>query len=288
MDNVSCNKIIVASGRIIDCNVPKVMAIINATPDSFYSGSRNKCVDELRQTIIKAVEEGADILDVGGYSTRPGAGEVSVEEETERVSMALEVIRTLYPKIPVSVDTFRGDVARKSVIDFGVDIINDVSAFELDQDMFDALVELQVPYIMMHSRGNSRSMQSLTQYDDFVPDVLRFFAAKIDRLRNAGFSKEIIVDPGFGFAKTVEQNYELLGQLPLFETFKAPILVGVSRKTMIWRPLGITPEQSLNGTTALNTMALMYGANILRVHDVKEAVEAVKLFEILKNNKYSK
>lgn len=285
MYNVDNVNFIVCNGKIIDCNVPKVMAIVNSTPDSFYSGSRNEDADRLRCTIRGAVEAGADLLDVGGYSSRPGADVVSADEELRRVAMALEIIRAEYPDIPVSVDTFRGSVARAAVNDYGASIINDISAFSLDDDMLAAVVDLQVPYIMMHSRGNPQSMQLMTDYDDFIPDVLRFFADKIKLLRDAGFSKEIIIDPGFGFAKTLSQNYALLGGLELFKTFDAPILVGVSRKSMIYRALDTTPEQSLNGTTVLNTIGLMKGANILRVHDVREAVEAVRLYRLQNENK---
>lgn len=254
------------------------MAIINSTPDSFFSGSRNRCIDELKRTIEKAVSDGADMLDVGGYSTRPGAVEISVNEETDRVLAALSIIADVCPDIPVSVDTFRGKVARVAVLEGGAAMINDISGFALDDEMLSAVVDLQVPYILMHMRGNPQTMQSLTEYDDFIPDLLKYFASKIDVLRCAGFSKEVIIDPGFGFAKTVEQNYLLLRHLALFEEFNAPILVGLSRKSMIFKFLGITPQDALNGTAVLNAFALERGANILRVHDVKQAVEAVKLY----------
>lgn len=258
------------------------MAIVNSTPDSFYPGSRNISADALERTVAEAMEAGADMLDVGGYSSRPGADVVSEEEELRRVSAAMEVIRKRYPDVPVSVDTFRGRVARVAVSEYGVSIINDISAFELDGDMLQAVVELQVPYVLMHSRGNPQTMQSMTEYADFVPDVLRFFAEKIEVLRGAGFSKEVIIDPGYGFAKTVEQNYELIRELPLFEVFNAPLLVGVSRKSMIYKALGITPDESLNGTSVLNAFALERGANILRVHDVRQAVEAVRLYHLMR------
>lgn len=258
------------------------MAIVNSTPDSFFAGSRNTSASELERTVADAVAAGADMLDVGGYSSRPGAGMVSEREEIRRVAVALEVIRRVCPHIPVSVDTFRGSVARIAVNDYGADIINDISAFSLDDGMLPAIVDLQVPYILMHSRGNPRTMQSMTVYADFVPEVLRFFAGKIETLRKAGFSKEIIIDPGYGFAKTLEQNYELIRELPLFEVFNAPLLVGVSRKSMIYKALDITPEDSLNGTTVLNAFALERGANILRVHDVRQAVETVRLYRLMK------
>lgn len=282
MYNVDSTKFIVTDGVIMDCSRPRVMAIINSTPDSFYGGSRNVCADDLRRSVCRAMDDGADMLDVGGYSSRPGADEVSEEEELRRVSAAMEVIRGLYPDVPVSVDTFRGRVARVAVRDYGANIVNDISAFSLDDDMLQAVVDLQVPYILMHSRGNPQSMQSLTEYADFVPDVLRFFAEKIEVLRGAGFSKEVIIDPGFGFAKSVEQNYELLSDLGLFEVFNAPVLVGVSRKSMIYKVLGGGAEGALNGTSVLNAFALERGANILRVHDVREAVEAVRLYECMR------
>ena len=278
MYNVENSKFIVFNGKLVDCSRPRVMAIINSTPDSFYAGSRNESVESLRRSVEKAMTEGADMLDVGGYSSRPGACEVPVEEEIHRVATALEVIRADWGDVPVSVDTFRGEVARVAVTECGASMINDISAFSLDDDMLKAIVDLEVPYILMHMRGTPQTMQSMTEYDDFIPDVLRFFAEKIDTLRQAGFSKEVILDPGFGFAKTVKQNYELLDKMGLLGEWGAPVLVGVSRKSMIYRLLGTTPEESLNGTSVINAFALERGANILRVHDVKEAVETVKIF----------
>ena len=233
-----------------------------------------------------AIENGASILDIGGYSTRPGADTVTEEEEIERVRFALNIIRSNFPNIPLSIDTFRGNVARIAVKEFGVDMINDVSGFEWDENMLDAIIELQVPYILMHSKGDPQTMQSMTKYDDFLSDILQYFAKKIAILREKGFSKEIIIDPGFGFAKTLEQNYTLLRELDVFECFKSPILVGVSRKSMIQKALECDATQALNGTTILNTFALERGANILRVHDVKEASECIKLYNLLgkKNN----
>lgn len=280
-NNVDYSKFIVIDGKIIDTGEPRVMAIVNFTPDSFFESSRNYSVDDLRRTVHEAMEAGADMIDLGGYSSRPGAEDVSETEEIRRIAVAMDVIRRDFPDVPVSVDTFRGAVARVAVRDCGASMINDISGFALDDDMLRAVVDLQVPYILMHMRGNPRNMQTLTEYDDFLPEVLRYFADKTRALRDAGFSKEIIIDPGFGFAKTVGQNYELLRELRLLETFRAPILVGVSRKSMIYRALNITAAESLNGTTALNMAALERGANILRVHDVREAVEAVKLYKLL-------
>lgn len=285
MNNADYNKIIVLNGKIMDTADPVVMSIINITPDSFYLGSRATGAEQIGNAAEKAVREGAGILDIGGYSTRPGAAYISEQEEIDRVGSALEIIVKRCPGIPLSVDTFRGNVARMAVKEYGVSIINDISAFELDGEMLPAIIELQVPYILMHSKGNPQTMQSLTQYDDFKSDILKFFADKVDSLRNAGFDKEIIIDPGYGFAKTAEQNYELLKELPLLECINAPLLVGISRKSMIYKPLNITPKEALNGTTALNAFALERGANILRVHDTKEAVETIKLHKLLHGKK---
>ena len=281
MNNAKYNKFIVFGGKIIDFSTPKIMAIINATPDSFYSESRTLNKETLLQKVQKAINSGATILDVGGYSTRPGAEDVTEKEETERVIFTLKTIRQEYPKIPISIDTFRGSVARIAVKEFNVGMINDISGFELDNDMLNAIIELQVPYILMHSKGDPRTMQDLTEYDDFLSDILQYFAKKIAILRKKGFNKEIIIDPGFGFAKTIEQNYTLLRGLDLFECFKAPILVGVSRKSMIYKALDCSIEGALYGTTVLNSFALERGANILRVHDVKEAAECIKLYNLL-------
>lgn len=285
MDNVVYSKNIVIKGNIIDTSNPIVMAIINSTPDSFYSGSRHSCKVEVKKSAEKAIKDGASILDVGGYSTRPGAPEVSEQEEIDRVCMALEAIREDWPKIPVSVDTFRSSVAKISVKEFKADIINDVYGGEIDKTLFSTMAELQVPYILMHSKGTPQTMQSMTDYSDFESDVLKYFSQKIKELRDAGFNKEIIIDPGYGFAKTVEQNYQLLNDLEIFECFNAPILVGISRKSMIFKPIETTPLEALNGTTILNTFAIERGANILRVHDVKEAMEVIKLHNLLKGKR---
>ena len=286
MINANYNKLIALNEKIIDTSHPIVMAIINITPDSFFENSRANSEESILKSAQYAIANGASILDIGGYSTRPGADAVTKKEEIERVSFALNTIRSRFPDIPISVDTFRGNVARVAVKEFGVGMINDVSGFEWDENMLDAIIELQVPYILMHSKGNPQTMQSLTRYDDFLSDILQYFAKKIAILRERGFNKEIIIDPGFGFAKTVEQNYTLLHELDVFECFKAPILVGISRKSMIYKPLNIEPAEALNGTSVLNTLAIERGANILRVHDVKEAIETIKLHNLLgiKNN----
>ena len=286
MNNAKYNKLIVFNGQIVDTSQPKVMAIINITPDSFFENSRANNTESILLSAQNAIDNGAAILDIGGYSTRPGADIVTEAEEIERVRFALSIIRSNFPDLPLSIDTFRGNVARVAVKEFGVGMINDVSGFEWDGNMLDAIIELQVPYILMHSKGDPQTMQSLTKYDDFLSDILQYFAKKIAILREKGFSKEIIIDPGFGFAKTIEQNYTLLRELDVFECFKAPILVGISRKSMIYKALNCNPTEALNGTTILNTFALERGANILRVHDVREATECIKLYNLLgkKNN----
>ena len=286
MNNATYNKLIAFDGHLIDTSAPKIMAIINITPDSFFENSRSNNEKSILKSAKYAIDNGASFLDIGGYSTRPGADFVSETEEIERIRFALKTIRDKYPDFPISIDTFRAEVAKVAVKEFNVGMINDVSGFEWDENMLDAIIELQVPYILMHSKGDPQTMQTLTKYDDFLSDILQYFAKKIAILREKGFSKEIIIDPGFGFAKTVEQNYTLLRELDIFECFKAPILVGISRKSMIYKPLNIDANSALNGTSILNTFAIERGANILRVHDVKEASEVIKLYNLLgkKNN----
>ena len=281
MYNATYNKLIALNGNLIDTSHPIVMAIINITPDSFFKNSRTLTQKEILTTVTNAINEGASILDIGGYSTRPGADFISENEEIERISFALKTIRKEFPHFPISIDTFRGNVARIAVNEFQVGMINDVSGFEWDDNMLNAIIELQVPYILMHSKGNPQTMQSMTKYDDFLSDILQYFAKKITILRQKGFNKEIIIDPGFGFAKTIEQNYTLLRELSTFECFRSPILVGISRKSMIYKPLNTDADNALNGTSVLNTLAIERGANILRVHDVKEAVETIKLYNLL-------
>jgi len=273
------NHFITINGKILDVSRPIVMGIINITPDSFFTNSWKNFVEATE----KAICEGASIIDIGGYSTRPMADFVNSEEEELRVCKALESIRKHFPDIPISIDTFRASVAKKVVEEFGVGIINDVSGGDLDSDMFATVAQLNVPYILTHSKGNPQTMQSLTDYKSVTYDVLDFFINKLHQLRQMGV-KDIIIDPGFGFAKTIPQNYELLNNLRIFETLNCPILGGISRKTMIFRPLGITPDLALNGTTVLNTLLLREGASILRVHDVKEAMEAIKLFDCFQGN----
>ena len=265
---------------------PVVMGILNATPDSFYAGSRANSDSEILHRAEQMITEGAQMIDIGGFSTRPGAVAVSEAEALDRVCNAVSLVRKSFPDIIISVDTFRSSVAKESVVSCGADVINDISAGALDDNLFATVAELGVPYILMHSLGNSVSAQQLEYaYSDFMGDVIKFFADKIDQLRLLGV-KDIIVDPGFGFSKTMDQNYKLLANLKSFEIFKLPVLVGVSRKRMAWQVAETTIEESLNATTAINTLALASGmTDILRVHDVKAAVEAVKIWEKMLNSK---
>ena len=264
---------------------PVVMGILNATPDSFYAGSRANSDSEILHRAEQMITDGAQMIDIGGFSTRPGAVEVSETEELDRVCNAVSLVRKQFPDIIISVDTFRSSVAKESVASCGADVINDISAGALDDNLFSTVAELGVPYILMHSLGNSVSAQQLEYaYSDFMGDVIKFFADKIDQLRLLGV-KDIIVDPGFGFSKTMDQNYKLLANLKSFEIFKLPVLVGVSRKRMAWQVAETTIEESLNATTAINTLALASGmTDILRVHDVKAAVEAIKIWEKMREN----
>ncbi len=263
-------------GRLYSFDSPKVMGIINVTPDSFYGSSRVSGREAIRRRAAEMVSEGVDIFDVGGYSTRPGAEEISPREEMERLAPALEILKEDFPEIPVSVDTFRAGVAEKCVREFGADIINDVGGGTLDPEMFGTVASLSVPYILMHMRGTPATMQTMTDYGDVTADVISDLAFKADRLRQLGVA-DIIIDPGFGFAKTIEQNYQLLAGLPEFRRLGMPILAGMSRKSMIWRPLNITPDKSLPGTITLHTYAMLAGADIIRVHDVAAAVQSARV-----------
>lgn len=267
-----------AGGRLLDLSRPQVMGILNVTPDSFYDNSRCPDADMVEQRVLSLLREGADMIDVGGYSSRPGCADVSVDEEKRRLAMGFETIRRHCPEAIISVDTFRADVAQWSVEQWGVQIVNDISGGEMDSAMFDTIARLQVPYVMMHMRGRPEEMMQpqYLQYDDVVADVLQYFAAKIDRLTLMGVN-DIILDPGFGFSKSLADNYKMMRHLDEFTRVGLPLLVGISRKSMIYKLLDTTPAESLNGTTALNVLALMGGANILRVHDVQQAVEAVKI-----------
>lgn len=265
------------SGRLLSLEKPVVMAILNATPDSFVASTRLSGEAEVVRAAERAIAEGATILDIGGYSTRPGAAEVSPEEEWARVDMATSAIRREFPDAILSVDTFRADVARRAVRENGVAIINDISGGQLDPEMFATVAELHVPYILMHMRGTPATMQSLTEYDDLMAELIAFFQSRVDTLARMGV-QDVIVDPGFGFSKTVEQNYHLLAHLHDLTLLGCPILAGLSRKSMLYKALGCSAEEALNATTAANMLALMGGANILRVHDVKAAKEAVEIY----------
>lgn len=268
-------------GTLTSLETPLVMGILNITPDSFYADSRKQTEAAIEERIQTILSEGGQIIDIGGYSSRPDAVEVSPEEEMSRLAFALKILNAHYPDTPLSVDTFRADIARRCVEEYGVAIVNDISGGELDHEMFDTVARLHVPYIMMHMRGTPQTMQQHTDYADMMEEIMLYFAGKVRRLRLLGVN-DIILDPGFGFSKTVDQNYALMSRLREFGEFGLPLLVGVSRKSMIYKFLGGTPADSLNGTTVLNTFALMNGADILRVHDVRAAVEAVKIVNQLK------
>jgi len=263
-------------GCLYSWNKPKVMGILNLTPDSFFEGSR---VPTDKKTVLeeaeKKIKEGADFLDLGGYSTRPGAADISIEEEIARVIPAISEIKKNFPDTLLSVDTFRSQVA-KAAVEAGAELVNDISAGNLDPEMLPLVAQLGVPYIAMHMKGSPQTMQTETSYTDLVPDVLAYFGEKIEQFRKFGI-KDVIIDPGFGFAKTREQNFELLRNLSSFKRLGLPVLVGLSRKSMIYKTLEISANEALNGTTALNMFALLQGADILRVHDVKEAKETIEL-----------
>ena len=269
------------NGRLMDLSEPQVMGILNVTPDSFYAGSRSETEKDIVHRLHQIIDEGASIIDIGGYSSRPNAEHISAEEEMNRLRNGLEIIRKHHPDAVVSVDTFRADVAKMCVEEYGAAIINDISAGQMDEAMFPTIAQLGVPYIIMHMKGTPQDMQVCPKYDHFLKEIFYYFSEKVQKLRDLGV-KDIIIDPGFGFAKTLEHNYELMNHLEEFSLFELPLLVGVSRKSMIYKLLGNTPEEALNGTTALNTIALLKGANILRVHDVKEAVESIKIVQKMK------
>ena len=271
------------NGSLLDLSQPRVMGILNVTPDSFYAGSRTQTEAEIVRRVKQIVSEGAAIIDIGAYSSRPNADNVSAREEMERLRMGLKILFEIQPDAVVSVDTFRADVARMCVEEYGVAIINDIAAGEMDANMFHTVAALNVPYIMMHMQGTPQSMQQHPHYDNLLKEVFLYFARKVQQLRDLGV-KDIILDPGFGFGKTMEHNYELLSHLEEFRIFELPLLVCVSRKSMIYRLLDITPQEALNGTTVLDTICLLKGADILRVHDVKEAVETVRIVQAMRNN----
>lgn len=265
-------------GKLYPLDEPQIMGILNVTPDSFFAESRTSDDEQIAARVKQMMDEGADMIDIGGYSSRPGADDVSPQEEMERLRRGLRIVRKLYPDVPISVDTFRADVARMCIEEEGADLINDIAAGMMDRQMFKTVAHLGVPYIMMHMQGTPETMQLDPHYNNLRREVMLYFAERIDRLCQMG-AKDIIIDPGFGFGKTVEHNYELMNHLEDFSVFNLPILVGISRKSMIYKLIGGTPQTSLNGTTVLNTIALTKGAHILRVHDVKQAVEAKRIWQ---------
>ncbi len=280
-ENLSLN----LGGELIALDRPLVMGILNITSDSFYSDSRTLHDEQIVERLHTLVKDGADIIDVGGYSSRSGAEDISPDEEMGRLARGLEIVRLHYPEAKVSVDTFRAEVAARCIQEYGVQMINDISGGELDNRMFETIAQLHVAYVLMHMKGTPQTMGGKTDYQHIIPEMLYYFSERIDRLRRLGVN-DIIIDPGFGFSKSLNDNYLLMNRLDEFARIGLPLLVGISRKSMIYKQLGITPEESLNGTTALNTLALLGGANILRVHDVKEAREAINLVtKTLQHNK---
>lgn len=283
--NTPYSKSIEVNGHLLDLSTPQVMGILNITPDSFFSESRMQTESDILCRTRQIVEEGASIIDIGAYSSRPGAVHISADEEKARLRKALEIIYRHYPGAIVSVDTFRADVAEFCVKEYGVAIINDISGGEMDGRMFETVARLNVPYILMHMQGTPQDMQQQPHYGNVIREVFLYLAEKIQKLRDLGI-KDIILDPGFGFGKTLEHNYELMAYLKEFVIFELPLLVGISRKSMITRLLDAKPNEALNGTTVLNTFSLMNGADILRVHDVKQAVECVKIVNKLQEYSY--
>lgn len=271
------------NGALMDLSTPRVMGILNLTPDSFFGGSRMQTAEQVVGRIEQMRNEGADMVDVGACSTRPGASQPSLQEEMERLRKGLSLVREVWPEAVLSVDTYRSQVARMCVEEFGVAIVNDISAGQMDGEMFPTIAQLGVPYVMTHMQGTPETMQQQPHYQHILKEVCLFFAKRIDALRKLG-AKDIILDPGFGFGKTLEHNYQLLANLHELNLFDLPLLVGVSRKSMVYKLLETTPDEALNGTTSLHTIALLKGANILRVHDVKEARQAVKIVGKLEEN----
>ena len=263
-------------GELIDLSEPKVMGILNITTDSFYDGGKYNSEKEIIVQVNKMISEGCDILDIGAYSSRPGAKEISSDEELDKLLPVLDLVRKEFPDIIISVDTFRSEVAKKVIEDYQVDIINDISAGDLDDKMHELIADLNVPYIMMHMKGIPQNMQQAPKYKNVVKEIMEYFSIKLEKFKLLGV-KDVILDPGFGFGKSVEHNYQLLKHLDDFKIFELPLLVGLSRKSMINKVLEIKPDEALNGTSILNSFALLGGANILRVHDVKEAKETIKI-----------
>mgnify|MGYP003376238017 FL=1 len=272
------------NGQLMNLSTPKVMGILNVTPDSFYAGSRKETTSDIAYRVEQIITEGADMIDIGAYSSRPNAEHVSTKEEMARLRKGLEIIREVAPEAIVSVDTFRADVASMCVEEYGAALINDISGGQMDERMFDTVARLNVPYIMMHMQGTPQDMQLHIHYNHLRMEIMQYFALKVQELYARGI-KDIIIDPGFGFGKTLAHNYELFKHLEDFKLFGLPLLVGISRKSMIYKLLDSSPEEALNGTTVLNTIALTKGADILRVHDVKACVEAVRIFNQMNEQK---
>jgi dihydropteroate synthase len=282
MVSQSLSKYINVNGRLLDLSTPQVMGVLNVTPDSFYSGCRAQTDESIADRARQILEEGASIIDIGAYSSRPNCVDISPEEELSRLRYALKILNEAHPDAIISVDTFRASVAEVCVKEYGVAIINDISGGEMDKNMFDTVIDLQVPYIMQHMQGTPQNMQDSPHYDNLMRETFLYFSEKIQTLHDRGLN-DIILDPGFGFGKTLDHNYELLSHLEEFKIFELPILVGLSRKSMITKLLDIPTSEALNGTTVANTIALMKGADIIRVHDVKEAVQAVKIVQKCRN-----
>ncbi len=275
MQNINCN------GHLIDLSSPKVMGILNITPDSFYDGGKYRDIGAMIDQVEKMLKEGATFIDIGAYSSRPNATHISEEEELQRIVPIVTTLVKEFPEILISIDTFRSAVA-KNCVQIGACMINDISGGSMDTSMFSTVAKLQVPYILMHMKGTPQNMQHNTAYDDLIKDIILYFSQKIDQLRALNLN-DIIIDVGFGFSKTLAQNYELLQKLKLFKALEVPILTGVSRKSMLYKLLEITPQEALNATTAANTIALLNGSSILRVHDVKEAKETIQIVETCRN-----
>ncbi len=267
-------------GRLLSIDKPIVMGILNITPDSFFDGGKYQNISDILARAQQIIDEGAEIIDIGAFSSRPGGQILSLKEEKERLYPALEQIREKFPEAILSVDTFRAEIAKEVVANFSVNMINDISAGEMDADMFETIAQLKVPYILMHMKGKPQTMQQNPEYENLMQEIMFYFAEKVDLLSQMGVS-DLILDPGFGFGKTLNHNYELLAKLHEFKIFEKPLMVGLSRKSMIYKYLNTKPDNALNGTTSLNTIALLNGANILRVHDVKEAKETITLIDKL-------
>ncbi len=270
------------NGQLMELQRPQVMGILNITPDSFYAGSRKQTEADILSRTRQILEEGASIIDIGAYSSRPNAEHISPDDEMQRLRTALHLINRDFPDAVISIDTFRADVARMCVEEYGAAIINDISAGQMDEQMFTTIAQLGVPYIIMHMQGTPQDMQTNPHYENLLKEVFFYFSEKVQKLRDLGV-KDIILDPGFGFGKTLEHNYQLMNHLEEFSVFELPFLVGISRKSMIYKLLGSTPEEALNGTSILNTIALLKGANLLRVHDVKAATEAIAIVQKMKS-----